>query len=193
MAEYPNWFAISTAEDNFTQYLAHYRNKPDLRFLQIGAYTGDASAWLCEHVLTDRSSVLIDVDTWGGSPNESVHDAMDWEDVYKTYENKIKKYKRVIRLKMTSQQYFAGDNEGLFDFIYIDGDHTAKAVYKDGTAAWALVKPNGLLAFDDYVWDDETGDPAMAPKQGIDKFLEEHEGEYVLLIMGGQVWIRKNA
>jgi hypothetical protein len=66
-------------------------------------------------------------------------------------------------------------------------------VYEDGIGAWGVLKPNGILAFDDYTWTDETNDPAMAPQQGINKFLNEHAGEHTLLIMGGQVWIRKNA
>ena len=76
MTDYPNWFA-QTAQNNFTTYLAEYAGKENLRFLQLGVYTGDASVWLCNNILTDKSSILIDVDTWRGS-DELDHAEMDF-------------------------------------------------------------------------------------------------------------------
>jgi len=46
---YPNWFA-QTAQSNFTTYLTEYAGKPNLRFLQLGVFTGDASVWLCNNI-----------------------------------------------------------------------------------------------------------------------------------------------
>jgi hypothetical protein len=60
---YPNWFEM-TAKHNFQTYLAEFKDKPNLKFLQLGVYTGDASVWLCNNILTVKGSVLIDVDTW---------------------------------------------------------------------------------------------------------------------------------
>ncbi len=34
----------------------------NLKFLQLGVFTSDATVWLCNNVLTDKSSKLIDVD-----------------------------------------------------------------------------------------------------------------------------------
>jgi hypothetical protein len=48
------------------------------------------------------------------------------------------------------------------------------------------------MAFDDYQWKHESEQDHLAPKNGIDKFLKEHQGEYHLLIMDEQVWISKN-
>ena len=48
------------------------------------------------------------------------------------------------------------------------------------------------MAFDDYQWSHDSGEEMLKPKPGIDKFLEEHKGEYHLLIMDEQVWISKN-
>jgi len=43
--EYPNWFK-QIAQDNFEQFLTPLAGKPDLNFLQLGVFTGDASVWL---------------------------------------------------------------------------------------------------------------------------------------------------
>jgi predicted O-methyltransferase YrrM len=192
VVDYPNWFNY-TAKDNFGQYLAHYKGKPDLKFLQIGAFTGDASAWMLENILTDPSSTLIDVDTWEGSPNESVHTAMDFEDVYATYKTKMEPYSNVRSVRTRSDDFFKNQKPNTFDFAYIDGDHTAKVTYEDGIGAWNCLVPNGILAFDDYTWGDGLEDQSFAPRPGIDKFMEEQIGQYVLLIRGTQVWLRKNA
>ena len=44
-SNYPNWFNIA-AKGYFAEYLEEFKGKPNLHFLQIGVYTGDASlAW----------------------------------------------------------------------------------------------------------------------------------------------------
>ena len=48
---------------------------------------------------------------------------------------------------------------GPVDFIFIDGDHGASYVEKEGPAWWAHVKPGGIMAFHDYdstMWGDLT-------------------------------------
>jgi predicted O-methyltransferase YrrM len=188
MTQFPNWFAGQ--QYNFEAQLAHLSGKPDLRFLQIGAYTGDASVWLCENVLTHPTCVLIDVDTWTGSDERS-HQAIDFERVLKYYEARITKYQKVVRLKMTSDKYFAGEIAAKFDFIYIDGDHTSAQVERDAHSAWKLLKNGGILAFDDYLWGQDLP-PDTTPKPAIDNFLSTHTGEYTQLVDSYQVWIQKN-
>jgi hypothetical protein len=192
MAEYPNWFA--SASSLFAMYLAPYKGKPNLKYLQIGVFTGDASVWLLDNILTDPSSSLMDIDTWEGSPDESVHMQMDFEDVFGTYLEKTKPYKNVRYMRAYSADFFFNNQKpDTYDFIYIDGDHTARAVYDDGVGAWACLKPGGIIAFDDYLWGVGLPDQSFAPKPGIDKFLEEHDGQYSILFHGHQVWIQKNA
>jgi predicted O-methyltransferase YrrM len=184
---FPNWF--EGQQYNFEEQLSHLKGLPDLRFLQIGAYTGDASVWLCENILTDRTSILIDVDTWAGS-DESEHSRIDFEKVLSYYEARIVKYQKVVRLKMTSDKYFTGEIAAKFDFIYIDGDHTAAQVERDAENAWKLLKSGGILAFDDYQWGRDLP-PDTTPKPAIDKFLLDKQDEYVQLVDSYQVWLRK--
>ena len=82
MTDYPNWFE-PYAKPNFEQFLVPLKGKDNLKFLQLGVFTGDASVWLCEHTLTGKDCWLIDVDTWEGSAEE-VHESMDFDDVYAT-------------------------------------------------------------------------------------------------------------
>ena len=183
---FPNWF--DSQKYNFENHLTKFKGKPNLKFLQVGAYTGDASDWLLSSILLDPSSTLTDVDTWQGS-DEREHKAMDFNAVYGVYLNRMDKYENVMSIKGDSS-YVLPNLKEKYDFIYIDGDHTEKAVYRDATDAWPLLKAEGILAFDDYLWGDDVH-PSLRPRFAIDRFLEEKQGEYVLLGQDYQIWIQK--
>lgn len=184
---YPNWF--SSQSHNFKNFLSTFSGLPNLYFLQIGAYTGDASVWMLENILTSDSSFLVDVDTWSGS-EENIHKEFDWTDVESVYNNKVLLYKNLIKHKGTSSS-FLNNCTDMFDFIYIDGDHTADAVYRDATLSFPLLKQDGIMAFDDYLWNHDTNNPELEPKIAIDRFLYEHSLNIEILHHGYQVWIKK--
>jgi hypothetical protein len=193
---YPNWFK-QIAQYNFEQFLLPEAGKPNLRYLQLGVFTGDASLWLLEKVLTHDTSRLADVDTWKGAANEPVQEEMDFEDVYSTYLNKIKDYK--VRIERFTTADFLLSQYGCdrplgeyFDFIYVDAHHTSASAFLDSELSWPLLRSGGILAIDDYEWLHPGGNPIHAPKLGIHMFLDRHEGEYKLLAKNSQVWIRKH-
>ena len=184
--EFPNWF--EGQKYNFEKHLEQFKGKPNLTFLQLGVYTGDASEWLCENILTDDSSMLVDVDTWAGS-DESEHTSIDFGKVFSYYNSRIAKYDKVVKMRMTTQEYFTKYFQ-FFNFIYVDANHTADAVAYDAVNSWKLLKRGGILAFDDYMWGQDMK-PELTPRPAIDNFLEFHEGEYKILTMEYQVWIEK--
>lgn len=193
MAEYPNWFAI-TAQTNFETHLLSLAGQENLRFLQLGAYTGDASEWLLDNILTDRSCKLIDVDTWMGS-EEELHKGMDFAGIYNLYLDRVGGVTEWH--KENTFDYLNGwknRNDLLdwqFDFIYVDADHTTVGVILDAELSWPLLKSGGIMAFDDYNWGNEL--PLhLRPRPGIDLFLLRHEGEFELLEKNEQVWIKKH-
>ena len=195
MTDYPNWFAKS-AQYNFEEFLTPLAGLYSLRFMQLGVYTGDASLWLCENVLFGEDSLLFDIDTWQGS-DEEAHKSIDFDDVYRVYLNKIKEHDdRILTTQsdtlsfLIHAQYSEFSNYD-YDFIYIDADHTTVGVLLDGELSWPLLKSGGIMAFDDYTWGHESGDPRLAPMVGIDLFLHRHQGEYELLAKNTQVWLRK--
>ena len=191
--EYPNWFAQS-AQYNFEPLLQEYVGKEELRFLQLGAYTGDASVWMVENILSDpHRHRLFDVDTWEGS-DELAHENLDFDDVYKTYLERVRPTGLVTPYRMTTYDYLVSSNarHNRFDFIYVDADHTTVGVLLDAELSWPLLKSGGIIAFDDYTWHHHTMDPRLEPKVGIDLFLHRHQGEYDVLAVNDQVWLRKH-
>ena len=190
MTDYPNWFA-QTAQHNFEQFLTPLAGTDYLNFLQLGVFTGDASVWLCENILTGDYCHLYDVDTWRGSDEEE-HKSMDFVSVYDTYRQKTGHYHQIEKATQTTVEFLTKFNtDKCFDFIYVDADHTTVGVILDAELAWPLLKSGGIMAFDDYTWGHESGDPRLAPMVGIDLFLHRHEGDYELLTKNTQVWVKK--
>lgn len=191
MTEYPNWFD-TTAKDNFAKHLLPLAGQK-LKTLQIGAYTGDASIWLVQNVLTHPESVLFDVDTWQGS-DEDMHKEFDWKDVEKTYDEKLSEELqpggKVVKNKMFSVDFLINAKPPKYDFIYIDGDHTTFGVFLDAMLSWVWLKTGGIMAFDDYKWGEDIH-PHLAPKLGIDTFVYLYAPEMKLLEYDYQVWIQK--
>jgi len=187
---YPNWFE-QYAESIFSRNLNEFKGRK-VDFLQLGAYTGDATKWMFENVLTNSESTLVDVDTWEGS-DEPIHDSLDWKTVENFYDEKNSQWldeSRLFKKKMTTNEFFAS-NDKQFDFVYVDADHTAMSVLRDGINAYKSLKVNGVLAFDDYLWTLGNGDAMKDPKPAINALLLFYQKRCSVIEVGTQVWLRK--
>lgn len=175
---FPNWFK------DVEKYFRHVPSVP-LRALQIGTYTGDATDWL---VNNREIEYLHDVDTWEGS-EEVAHESLDFSSVEAYYDSRFKDIKSIEKYKMTSDQFFL-TNTKRYNFIYIDGDHTALQTAIDGLNGFRHLEPGGVMAFDDYLWN-YGGKEYLEPKRGVDAVLSVCKGEYNIIESGYQVWIEK--
>jgi len=186
--DYPNWF--QGAVPNFENALSGYRNN-DCNFLQLGVYTGDASVWLCENILTSNNSSLTDVDIWDNDFNEVGYDNFDWQNVESIYDKKVDKHvNKIIKKKQDTYSFFnENKNKIEYDFIYIDAEHTAEATLMNAINSYYLCKNGGVIGFDDYEWDKES-DLYLRPKKGIDAFLKYFEGNLEIIIKNYQLWVR---
>jgi len=184
MSDTPNWFE-PVARQNFENYLSHLAGKPNLRFVQVGVFAGHASKWLLDNILTDQSSKLVDIDTWSGSDE---HTDIDFVGIHKEYLDRVMtKYANVHVVMADSAIYLPGLKKNHSDFIYIDGNHTAEYVTIDAENAWLCLKSGGILAFDDYLWTDQSD----TPKSAVDLFLAKYHNELIVLHHGYQVWVQK--
>lgn len=191
MTDYPNWFE-QIAQDNFEKFLLPEAGKPKLTYLQLGVFTGDASVWLLENILTGPECLLFDVDTWEGAFNEPIQEEMDFDDVLVTYRSKTDQYAKRLFKKITTQDYLLTHNYiKEYDFIYVDAHHTAASAFADCELSWPLLKSGGMMAIDDYEWTHPDGLEIHAPKLGIHMFLDRHPDEYETLIVNQQYWLRK--
>lgn len=97
--------------------------------------------------------------------------------------NKLKKF------KMTSDEFFK-INSDKFDLIFVDGDHSAKQVYKDINNSWNILNKGGCLILDDYMWW-YYKDLKKNPSTPINEFILNNINEITYLKVWHQVIVRK--
>jgi hypothetical protein len=190
MSDYVNWF-INDGQVNFEAHVKPLATSKPIRCLQIGAYTGDASVWLYDNILKITDSVLVDVDTWEGS-EEPEHYLMNWHTVESLYDIKTssgRADRKIVKYKGTSDDFFKNNRE-MYDFIYIDGDHTAYGVLKDAVAAYECLNVDGIIAFDDYQWSAGLG-VIKEPRMAIDAFSMVYSDRLEEVLIGYQRWFKK--
>jgi predicted O-methyltransferase YrrM len=165
-----------------------------LNFLEIGSFEGRSAAWIVENMMEDEGNIQC-VDTWEGGEEHSAEDMAAVEARFlhnaKVIEEKYP-YRRVIQIKDTSTRALARfiEEEYTYGFIYIDGSHIAKDVLTDACMAWPLLKREGLMVFDDYMW----GNPRDAlhrPKIAIDAFTNIFGETAEIIHVGYQLVVRK--
>ena len=65
------------------------------------------------------------------------------------------------------------------DLIYVDGSHEAQDVLFDGLLSYKLLKPGGIMIFDDYGLEVPLGYTDSKPRIGIDEFIEVTNAEVI--------------
>lgn len=193
----PTWFDI-TARENFERAFLPASNQPNLRFLQLGVFKGDASAWLMENVLTHPRSVLHDVDLWDDNDELSELRDFNMADVEAEYDKRTWKWRnegRITKYKVSTMTFLArqvANGSPQYNFIYIDADHTAISTLENAIMAYRLLKPGGVLCFDDYLWRSREGWYAE-PQLAIDMFKNLYAGRMVVMFIGLQCWLYRTS
>ena len=171
--------------------LARFKGQ-ECSFLEIGAFEGRTTRWMCEHFLKCHIDV-IDPFTGGADQighHELAHLRERFDNNTREFESRICVFSFGSADALLANSSFAASTQAPYDFIYIDGSHEARDVLFDACAAYHLCKPGGLICFDDYFW---TGDPDRRnrPKMAIDAFLFMYREQIKLLRLAYQVWIQK--
>jgi caffeoyl-CoA O-methyltransferase len=120
------------------------------RCLEVGVFTGYSSLAVAS-VLPDRGAlVACDV-------NE------EWTAIARRYWERARVAQKIdLRLGPaleTLDALLAGGQAGSFDFAFVDADKTNYSNYYDRTLA--LLRPGGVLAFDNTLWSGKVADPAI--------------------------------
>ena len=111
----------------------------ELTILEIGSWTGCSA-----EIFANKFRTVICVDPW--IPTEEINTEHDMKEVERIFDNRVKKYNNVVKLKMTSEQ--AARKIGFVDIVYIDGIHSYEGCKKD-LELW-LPKTKLFIAGHDY-------------------------------------------
>jgi predicted O-methyltransferase YrrM len=172
---------VSKQVPNWERLLEEYRNRPDVRMLEIGSYEGRSAVWFLENILTQPSASIVCVDLFTRLPLDM------------RFDHNIRLSgagDKVTKMKGRSEAVLSTLPLDHFDIIYVDGSHRATGVLMDAMLSWYVLKSGGIMIFDDYLWDEEEAEWER-PRMAIDLFLKSFEGSYDVLLKDYQVAIRK--
>lgn len=197
MFNYPEHFKLPDPETNFSatnfhkQWIPNWeialkdiKGKDDAVGIEVGSLHGCSSVYCLESILTGNNSFLYCIDI-----NESEY-----------LKNNLKPYKNVKLIKGYSCDILRTlthneKTKEFADFVYIDGSHLAVDVLIDAVLSFYLLKPGGVIIFDDYNWGIHTNDDTQKPKLGIDCFLNAYQKYYEPILelgwLGWQIYLKK--
>jgi hypothetical protein len=156
--------------------------------LEIGSLEGRSAIFWLEFF---PASIVTCIDTFEGIPElQTPRSRAQVPFREKRFDANLAPYgRRMRKIKSRSAPaldalYHAGES---FDLIYIDADHRCDAVLADSALSLRILRPNGILIWDDYQLHDLVDRPGPA----IDAVLALHQSKLKVLHKGYQVIARK--
>lgn len=199
MSDFADYFAGKTLSTDWTSrffaswaaLLENRRHEP-LQVLEIGSWEGRSAIFFLRYLENCR---LTCIDTFQGSPEHAEREK--WREalplIEERFDANVAEFSdRVEKLKATSAEALArlAQDQRRFDVALIDGSHHRDDVLADAEGVWPLVRPGGIVIFDDYEWNFPI-EPQAHPKLGVDAFLSARPGVFEELERGYQVIVRK--
>jgi predicted O-methyltransferase YrrM len=186
-----DWFSSNDLE----QFLP-INTQAELHILEIGSFEGKSTVWFIEKLLNNQSSTVTCIDPWisysqkhdsinsycKDIPKESFSNLGDGYVFTNEYETFIRNI--IETSKLSQVQIMRGFSDIIlpylisskkkYDIIFIDGNHTSPCVLSDAVMSWKLLDINGVMIFDDYLWDLDRP-KTLRPKMAIDNFISNYE------------------
>jgi len=189
-----DWF--SNGLINF-EYVKQQMGTLPQSILEIGCHEGRSTCWMLENFLANNGTITC-IDPFANDPlsafrNDRPPENRIIEQIFCHNTGLAKSADQTIRLMPTLSFYALADLivEGQqFDFVYVDGSHSADAVLADAVMAFGLLKNNGYMIFDDYLWK-EAADSLDRPKMSIDAFVNMFQKHIEVKMINYQYVIQK--
>lgn len=164
--------------------LAKYRQRP-VRWLEIGTFEGRSAIWTLDNILTHPKSHMWCVDSF--VLHKKVHATERFKKNMAPYRGRYTLLKGESSDMLKTPELLA--LKGKFDVVYIDADRHGRNVLEDAVLAYPLLKPGGLIIFDDYTYSREHD--ARCPKMGIEAFCNNYAHEIKVIVTRWQLIVRK--
>lgn len=189
-----DWF--SNGLINFEHVKSHVESAPQ-SILEIGCHEGRSTCWMLENLLADNGTITC-VDPFAHHPlsafkNDQVPENRIIEQIFRHNTDLAKAPTQTVRLMPTLSFYALAElitERAQFDFIYVDGSHSADEVLADAVMAFGLLKKNGYMIFDDYLWM-AAADSLDRPKMSIDAFVNMFQKSIEVIMINYQYVIKK--
>ena len=158
-----------------------YPNPPTtpMTCLEIGSFEGLGTNIIYERLCKPNGGRVYCVDPWD---DEYVKGSTLYTDFlngifknqYERFVYNTQNKPNLIPVRGYSDDVVPKINE-MFDFAFIDGDHSPEQVYKDACMTLPKMKNRSIMLFDDYDWTDNNRVARCG--DGIDKFINENSNK----------------
>jgi predicted O-methyltransferase YrrM len=173
-----DWFNHVVAD--WPRLFAPLQGRPNLNYLEIGVFEGRSLIWMLENVLTHSTARATGIDIFPSNSRQILQDNLDASgSAGKVTTITGNSWREMRKLPLES-----------FDIIYVDGSHLMSDVLSDAVNGWALLKPGGIMLFDDYWADPGLPDETNAVA-AIDAFLTAHRNDANVVLRTKQVALQK--
>ena len=158
-----------------------------LEVLEIGSYEGRSSCFLLKFLTNIK---LTCVDTFKPFHELKGRNLKKFKNIFINFKKNTSKYSKRLKIfKDTSHNFFKKNKYKKFDLIYIDGSHKYKYVLHDANRAFLALKQNGIIIFDDFMW--ENDEQNKLPYDAIIEFLKKNNLNLKILYIDYQIIVKK--
>jgi GR25 family glycosyltransferase involved in LPS biosynthesis/predicted O-methyltransferase YrrM len=191
----------TNAKITFVEMLSNFITYKQCNILEIGTFAGTSVIGMLQYL---PNAFATTIDPWisyiekecGTETNTNALELMEKNDIEKIFYENISKAgftNRVTPLKGDSAFVLIDlvRKNKTYDFIYVDGSHKAIDCYVDCLLSWQLLNKNGIMGIDDYLYKISLVDEFENVQKGVDHFLEKIKGQYVMLVNGYRIFIKK--
>lgn len=176
--------------DTRKEMMKHYINQ-SMVVCELGVFKGEFMHFL----VNDCNITHIDgVDLFSGIHGSGDQDGnnsitTDMAKEYILLQDKYRDMPNVNVCKSHTTTFLAQQPDNKYDIIYIDADHSYKAVKNDITLAFEKIKNEGYIMGHDYElnMDKCNHNWKFGTKQAVDEFCKEHNQEIIAKGMDGCV------
>lgn len=172
-------------EDSIRRIFSTIPNNNIMNIIEIGCFEGFGTLKLEKLLGSHPDSKIICIDPLEDCYVKDKKEFIDIDPIFVGQYNKFITNINPIKDKIILKRGYSNDilptlEYNLYDFAYVDGDHSAMQVYTDGKLLFPLMKKNGVILFDDYYWSHNN----EITKNGIEKFIEEFNDKINVLFRG---------
>jgi predicted O-methyltransferase YrrM len=127
--------------------ICQYRHPQSI--FEVGTYQGNTTLNLAM-----ISSEITDVYTLDLSDDERISFSINQQYLVGEKFRQTNTLSKITQLFGNSLSYNFSEYYNSVDLVFIDANHTYEYVKSDTENALKMLKPNGIIIWDDYVWDD---------------------------------------
>jgi len=172
----------NTLPNKWLPFLKEMIGQP-ITVLEIGSFEGMSTVWMLENLLTHPESKILCLDPFEANPEFYRGTVGNY---LGAFQENVAPFKEKVIIIQKRSQLAKQDLEpyrGKLSLAYIDGSHECQDVFYDALLCAYLVKPGGLIIFDDIPFD--------GVRKAVDDFIPQCSSDFEILHKEPTQWLFK--